>query len=354
MADTSDTKTKKLTANVKAAGCAAKMSSAELKQVLSAIPQMSSPEVLAGIDNFEDAAVYKISEDLAIVQTIDFFPPVVDDPFLFGQIAATNALSDVYAMGGKPILALNVLCFPTCDFPLAVVGEILRGGQSKVAEAGAILVGGHSIQSSEPIYGLSVTGVIHPDKILTNCGARDGDAMILTKPLGAGVGLLGMKGGELSKPAEQALLSNLTELNNKALDVALRYSIHAATDITGFGLIGHLSEMAQASGLKAIVDISSIEFLPEVKALAEQGFVPAGAYGNRKSFEPNTTYINDVDLAVSDLLFDPQTSGGLLFALDASVANELLQDLKRNGHKASLIGTFSQGERGMVEVRNGK
>jgi selenide,water dikinase len=341
---------RKLTANVKAGGCAAKLSSQELGEVLRGLPRPSCAELLTSIENFEDAAVYKLTEDLAIIQTVDFFPPVVDDPYLFGLIAATNALSDVYAMGGRPILALNILCFPTCDYPLDVVREILRGGSEQVAAAGAIVAGGHSIQSAEPVYGLCVTGVIAPGAVLTNGGARAGDNLVLCKPIGTGVGLLGLKGGILSQAAEQALINSMTTLSTKTLECARAYNLSAATDVTGFGLIGHLHEMAKGSGLTVRLNADAVPLLPEVQSLAEQGFVPAGAYGNRKSFEQFTTYINDVDLALCDLLFDPQTSGGLLLALDKSQTENLLRDLKRIGVDASCIGEFFDGSSGEVEV----
>jgi len=339
-----------LTANVKAGGCAAKIGAAELAQILTNLPLATSPNLLTGMEHFEDAAVYKISDELAIIQTIDFFPPVVDDPFLYGMISAANALSDVYAMGGTPILALNVLCFPTCDFPIEVVRDIVRGGATQVQAAGAILAGGHSIQSREPIYGLSVTGVVHPSKILTNGGAKAGDGIVLCKPIGTGVALLGMKANLMSKNADDVLLNSLTTLNNKTLEIALKFSPHAATDVTGFGLIGHVHEMAKASGLSAQIWADQIPFLPEVLELADQGFVPAGAYGNRKSYEQFTTYISDVDLPITDLLFDPQTSGGLLFAIPFEQSEQLVKELGALDIQAACIGKFKAGTSGFVEV----
>lgn len=352
---------RKLTANVKAAGCAAKLSSSELEAILRTIPKPVCPELLAGIDNFEDGAVYKITEALAIIQTIDFFPPLVDDPFLYGRIAAANALSDVYAMGGRPILALNVLCFPTCDYPLSVVEEILKGGASQVSEAGAVLAGGHSIQMSEPVYGLSVTGLVDPAEMLTNSGARSGDRVVLCKPLGTGICLLGMKAKELPETAERALLASLSMLNKRHLEIARRHKPRGATDVTGFGLAGHLHEMAKASGLSVRIEAKALPVLPQALELAEMGFVPAGAYGNRKSFEPFVSYINDVDLPISDLLFDPQTSGGLLFAVPPGESAAFCADLEKAGLTGSCIGEFhddtgkevvdgTAGSIGIVEV----
>ncbi len=351
--------THKLTANVKAGGCAAKISSAELHEILASVSgndiRKACPELMTGIDNFEDAAVYKLSERSAIIQTVDFFPPVVDDPYLFGVIAATNALSDIYAMGGRPILALNVLCFPTCDFPLEVVARILKGGADQVARAGAVIAGGHSIQSPEPVYGLAVTGLVDPAKVLTNSGAKAGDKIVLCKPIGTGVALLGMKGQVLSKDAEDALINGLTTLNNHSLDAALHteqseLDIQAATDITGFGLIGHIHEMSKGSGLAARLKAREVPLLPQVLDLAEQGFVPAGAYANRKSFEQFVCYIKEVDLALTDLFFDPQTAGGLLFAVEAKAAESLVSRLSSKGINAAIIGEFFEGTIGQVEL----
>jgi selenide,water dikinase len=342
---------RKLTANVKAAGCAAKISSLALKQVLSSLPGQNCPELLTSLDNFEDAAVYKITEDIAIIETVDFFPPVVDDPFLFGRIAAVNALSDVYAMGGNPVIALNILCFPTCDYPLEVVEEILKGGHSACAEAAVTIAGGHSIQGSEPVYGLAVTGLINPRSILTNGGAKEGDVLLLTKPLGTGVMLLGLKGDTLLEAESKQLLASLTLLNKGALEIAKKYEPSAATDITGFGMIGHTTEMALASGLSAYLYIDDLPFFAGAVTLASQGFVPAGAYGNRNAFGSSVINLGHIDVAVQDLLFDPQTSGGLLFALKEEPAMRLLKELIESGLTASIVGGFQPGEPGTIEVR---
>ncbi len=345
----------KLTASSKAAGCAAKVGAQELREILKGLPNMQCKNLITGIENFEDAAVYKLTEDIAIIQTVDFFPPVVDDPYVYGQIAAANAISDVYAMGGTPLLALNILCFPTCDYPIDVVREILRGGADKAAEANIPIAGGHSIQSAEPVYGLCVTGSIHPSKILTNSGARKSDRLLLCKPLGTGVGLLGLKAGLLSQSAAQALIDSMTTLSKSTMDIARMFSPSAATDITGYGLIGHLHEMAKGSKLAIRLYADSVPLLPETLALAEQGFVPAGSYGNRKSFEPFCSYINDWDVALCDLLYDPQTSGGLLIAISGSDIQNAVNELKKNGIGAACIGEFISGNAGSIEVvHNGK
>jgi selenide,water dikinase len=339
---------RKLTANVKAAGCAAKISSLELKQVLSSIKRPQCPELLTSLDNFEDAAVYKITEDIAIVETVDFFPPVVDDPFLFGRIAAVNALSDVYAMGGNPVIALNILCFPTCDYPLEVVEEILKGGQAACSEANVVIAGGHSIQGPEPVYGLSVTGIVNPKSMLTNGGAKAEDVLVLTKPLGTGVMLLGMKGELLQEAQNKQLFQSLTMLNKGALQIAKKYEPSAATDITGFGMIGHASEMALASGLSAYLYIDELPFFAGARSLAAQGFVPAGAYGNRNTFSSSVINLEHIETAIQDLLFDPQTSGGLMFSLKEEPAMRLLAELKENGYDAAIIGKMQTGTPGSI------
>ncbi len=357
MADKTEHQQKKLTANVKAGGCAAKLGAAELAKILAHLPQKSPPELLAGIGNFEDAAVYKISDDIAIVQTIDFFPPVVDDPYLFGQIAATNALSDVYAMGGRPVIALNVLCFPTCDFDEQVLADILKGGSDQVEKAGAVIAGGHSIQLGEPVYGLAVTGLVKPAELLTNGGAKPFDKLILTKPLGAGIALLALKAEMLADSSRTALLNNLTQLNSTALDCGRNFDLHALTDVTGFGLAGHLHEMAKGSGLKCRISVDAIKTLPDVIELAQQGFIPAGAYGNRESYMDSIAYLNKVELEMEDLIFDPQTSGGLLFSVKADHADALLDELLGHGLGACLIGEMLEVDtnetRGLVEVSSG-
>jgi selenide,water dikinase len=339
-----------LTSNVKAAGCAAKMSAHELKQILAGLPKVYDANLLTSITNFEDAAVYKLSDDQAIIQTVDFFPPVVDDPYLFGQIAATNALSDIYAMGGRPILALAVFSFPTCDYPLSTAAEILRGGADQVVRAGAIVAGGHSILGSETLYGLSVTGLINPAKMLTNGGAKRGDAIVLTKALGSGVSLLALKANLLSDDERARLFSSLTTLNNRPLAVLSDIHIHACTDVTGFGLIGHIHEMTKASKLSASIAVSNLRFMPSCLELAKEGLVPAGAYGNRKSFESNVSYINDLPLEVTDLLYDPQTAGGLLFAVDQKDLASVLNKLDNDNIEASHIGQFLEGIPGHIDI----
>lgn len=340
----------KLTTNIKAAGCAAKLSPVELAAIVQNLQVLKSPNLLAGINGFEDAAVYRVTDEIAIIQTIDFFPPVVDDPFLYGRIAAVNALSDVYAMGGRPILALNVLGFPTCDYPLEMARRIVEGGAEAALEAGAILAGGHSIQTKEPIYGMSVTGLVHPKKILTNAGAHEGDVIVITKPIGTGVCLLGIKGGLLADSDAAIVYHSMARLNAAALDAALKYPISAATDVTGFSLIGHLHEMAQASGLSVSLNSSAVPLLPQAKQCAAMGIVPAGAYANRNSYSSEVSFGSSVDLPITDLLFDPQTAGGLLLSCPEAESQSLLKDVIDAGCTAAIIGRFIKGAPGFVEV----
>ena len=338
---------KSLTDNVKFGGCSAKISAKELQTILQNLPLQSCDQLISSVQNFDDAAVYKISDQLAIVQTVDFFPPLVDDPYLFGLIAANNALSDIYAMGGRPIFALNLLGFPTCDFPLTVASEILRGGQDQVVKSGAVIAGGHSIQTPEILYGLSVTGLIDPAKVLTNSGAQSGDALVLTKPLGTGIAILGYQSGHLSKEASKSLLEGLTSLNEKPLAAIRNAQVKCVTDVTGFGLVGHLHEMAQASNRSVRLYASALPILPEAYELASQGFVPAAAYGNRNSFDQYVSFKEDIDLALCDLLFDPQTAGGLLIAVPEENLSVLLSELNGTGIQ---IGKFIDGEAGLIEV----
>ena len=341
---------KKLTAHIKAQGCAAKIGPVELAQIVASLPQFNSDKLICGNKNFEDAAVYKLTDELALVYTTDFFPPLIDDPYLFGRIAAVNALSDVYAMGGKPLLALNIFCFPTCDYPLELAQAIIAGGASAIQEADCLLVGGHSIQAPEPIYGLSVIGTISPDKILSNDGGRAGDALVLGKALGAGIALLSHKGEQLSTTAYKTMIDSLSRLNGPCLEIASKYQLHAATDITGFGLIGHVHEMAQASGLAARIESKKLPLLPEVLQCAALGLVPAAAYANRKSYSEYCRIDPAVDLSITDIMFDPQTSGGILFSLPHDEASKLTEELRSAGWDAACIGRFHQGAVGMIEV----
>lgn len=336
----------KLTKLAKCAGCGAKVGAGVLAQLLDGIRVHSDPNLLVGFDKSDDASVYKISDELALVQTVDFFPPIADDPYLFGQIAATNALSDVYAMGGEPKLALNLMCVPK-DMPGEAVHRMLRGGYDKVYEAGCLITGGHSIFDEEPKYGLAVTGFVHPDRVLTNSGAQPGDVLLLTKPLGIGILTTAHK-GELASPEGMELVYRLmTTLNKSARDVMVNFPVHACTDVTGFSLLGHLLEMAQGSGVRAVVHVDGVDVIPEAAELAKLGVLPEGMYRNRTFAEPSVD-VGETPLHLQDVLFDPQTAGGLLIAADPGCAGELLRALAPRVPSAQRIGEirpYSEGPR---------
>lgn len=329
----------KLTKLAKCAGCGAKVGAGVLAKLLEGIRVHHDPNLLVGFDKSDDASVYKISDELALVQTVDFFPPIADDPYLFGQIAATNALSDVYAMGGEPKLCLNIMAIPE-SMPMEAVHALLRGGYDKVYEAGALITGGHSIHDDEPKYGLAVTGFVHPDKILTNSGAKPGDVLLLTKPIGIGVLSTAKKVDMLSEENEALMYRMMTTLNKAARDAMVKYDVHACTDVTGFGLMGHLLEMCQGSGLAARVDTKGIDLIGAAMEFARMGVLPAGLYRNR-SFAESSVDAGEVELAVQDLLFDPQTSGGLLMAADPGDAESLLADLRGCVPSAQRVGELT-------------
>ncbi len=325
----------KLTKLAKCAGCGAKVGAGILAQLLGDIRVHHDPNLLVGFDKSDDASVYRVSDELALVQTVDFFPPIADDPYTFGQIAATNALSDVYAMGGEPKLCLNIMAVPE-SMPKEAVHEILRGGYDKVYEAGALITGGHSIYDDEPKYGLAVTGFVHPDKILTNSGAKPGDVLFLTKPLGIGI-LTTAEKADLLSPEGKALAQRLmTTLNKSARDVMVNYRVHACTDVTGFSFLGHASEMAVGSDVQLCIDTKGIDLIPEALEFARMGILPAGMYRNR-AFAQNMVDAQ-VELAVQDVLYDPQTAGGLLIACDAADADALYAELQTHVPSAQRVG----------------
>ncbi len=326
----------KLTKLAKCAGCGAKVGAGVLAQLLSDIKVHHDPKLLVGFDKSDDASVYQISDDLALVQTVDFFPPIADDPYTFGQIAATNALSDVYAMGGEAKLALNIMCVPE-DMPKDAVHQILKGGYDKVYEAGALITGGHSIFDDEPKYGLAVTGFVHPEKMLTNSGAKVGDVLILTKPIGIGVLTSAMKADLCSEEDKALAMRLMTTLNKAARDVMVKYNVHSCTDVTGFGLMGHSFEMAQGSGVSITMDVSGIDLIPSALEFARMGILPAGMYRNR-TFAEKAVDAGDTELAIQDLLFDPQTSGGLMMAVAPEDADALLAELQGKVPSAQRIG----------------
>ena len=336
----------KLTKLAKCAGCGAKVGAGVLAQLLEGLQVRRDPDLLVGFDRSDDAAVYRVSDDTALVQTVDFFPPIHDDPYTFGQIAATNALSDVYAMGGEPKLALNLLCVPE-SMPRQAVHDLLRGGYDKVYEAGALIAGGHSILDDEPKYGLCVTGFVHPDRVLTNSGAKPGDVLLLTKPLGIGVLTTAAKAG-LTSPAGQELAVRLmTTLNKAARDAMVKYRVHACTDVTGFGLLGHACEMAQGSGVSITLRVADVDLIGEAVELASQGILPEGMYRNRSFAEPEVDP-GETPLCQQDVLYDPQTAGGLLIAVDPADADALYTELQACVPSAQRIGaveSYTEGKR---------
>lgn len=334
----------KLTKLAKCAGCGAKVGAGVLAQLLEDIKVHHDPNLLVGFDKSDDASVYKVSEDLALVQTVDFFPPIADDPYLFGQIAATNALSDVYAMGGEPKLCLNIMAIPK-DMPKEAVHELLKGGYDKVYEAGALITGGHSILDDEPKYGLAVTGFVHPEKMLTNSGAKPGDVLFFTKPLGTGIVTSAARADLVSKETMDKVMEMMTTLNKSARDVMVKYRIHACTDVTGFGMLGHLYEVAKGSDVQITLDVDAIDLLPEALELACMGILPEGMYRNR-SFAQEAVDEGDVELAKQDMLYDPQTAGGLVMACHPEDAEALFAELKTAVPSAQKIGTVTAYEGG--------
>ncbi|XER09822.1 Selenide, water dikinase [Sporomusa rhizae] len=314
------------------------------------LPAMQHPNIIVGIDTSDDAGVYRLNESTALVQTVDFFTPIVDDPYLFGQIAAANSLSDVYAMGATPLTALNIVAFPNCKLPGEVLGAILKGGQAKVAEAGAVIIGGHTIDDTEPKYGLSVTGLVHPDKVWTNAGAKPGDCLLLTKPLGTGI-LSSAARADLFPQGAQAAIDSMAALNATAAKVAAGYTVHACTDITGFGLAGHVYEMAAGSQVDIELDSVALPLLPEAADAAAMGFVPGGAYSNRM-YLTQVDFDGDVPENIRDICFDPQTSGGLLLSVPAAESEDLLAALQAAGLAASrIIGEVTGMGEGKVHVK---
>ena len=309
---------------------------------MSLLPRINDKNLLIGIDTSDDAAVYKLSPDIAVIQTIDFFTPVVDDPYTFGQIAASNALSDVYAMGGKPVLALNIACFPSC-MDMGILGQIMKGGADKVNEAGAIIAGGHTVDDKVPKYGLSVMGIVHPDRIMPNSGAKPGDVLILTKPIGTGVINTAIKGEIAEKAHVDAAIKAMAELNKYAAEAAEPFKINGCTDITGFGLIGHMLEMAQGGNVTAHLMSKEVSFVDGAAEYASMGLIPAGAYRNRTHAERDVKLTVEDDYVI-DLLYDPQTSGGLLYSLPERYGEELLEAMASKDVKASVVGYVTELE----------
>jgi len=311
---------------------------------------MFDERLLVGFDKSDDAAVYKLDDNKALIQTLDFFTPMVDDPYLFGQIAASNSLSDVYAMGGKPIVAMNIVCFPSC-YDMSILGEILKGGADKVIEAGAILVGGHTVDDKEPKYGLSVAGLVHPDRVLANSGAKPGDALILTKPIGTGIVSTGMKADMVQKSTVDEVVKIMAHLNKYAAEALDGFEVNSVTDITGFGFLGHAAEMAKGSGVTLEIFSGDVPVMSEAEELAKMGIIPAGMYRNKK-FIQGDVLCKGVSEPIMDILYDPQTSGGLLVSVPQEHARALADKMISCGSLAAkIVGrVLSKEEKSIIVI----
>jgi selenide,water dikinase len=304
-----------------------------------------------GFETSDDAAVYRLTEDIAFISTVDYITPPVDDPYWFGQIAAANSLSDVYAMGGRPLTALNLVMFPSTKLEMALLREILRGGHDKVVEAGAVMAGGHSVDDNEPKYGLAVTGVVHPGRILTNCGSQEGDALVLTKPLGTGVLFNARRSGKLPWPELEKILPGVASLNRAAMEAALEFDLHACTDVTGFGLAGHALELSKGSGREIILHYEKLPVYPNALEMYGKGETTGSNKPNRKLSEGLLEIKRRLSGKEEELLFDPQTSGGLLLSVPAAEAERLIERLKGAGvEAASMVGEVTAGKGPFIRV----
>ncbi len=314
---------------------------------------MTDPNLIAGIEHCDDAGVYKINDDLALIQTVDFFTPIVDDPYTFGQVAVANALSDVYAMGGKPLTALNIICFPINTMDISILHEVLKGGLQKMREAGVLLVGGHSVEDNEIKYGLSVTGTIDPRKVLLNRGARAGDMLVLTKPIGTGIINTALKAKMVPDALVEKAIHSMAELNKGAAELMNScMHVHACTDVTGFGLLGHAAEMIEESDVGIVIFANRIPLFTEIKDFAEMGILPGGLHRNRKFRESMVEQKPTCPDWIMDALYDPQTSGGLLFSLPRSEAEPLIKAMHNDGIRhAAIIGEIVPEPRGRIIVK---
>lgn len=319
----------------KGGGCTAKLGPGILSRVLERIPKKYDENLLIGFESSDDASVYKLTDDIAMVQTLDFFPPMVDDPYTFGKIAAANALSDIYAMGGEVKTALNIVCFPE-QMDLNILGDIIQGGSEKVEEAGGVLSGGHSIMDQDVKYGLSVTGIINPNKIYQNNGCKVGDKLILTKPLGVGIISTANRVGEASKEAMDKAIESMCTLNKYAAEIIKKYDVHACTDVTGFSLLGHLNEMV-AGDCSAIIESTKVPYIKEARQYADEFLLTAAAQRNR-NFLQDKVLFNIDDFAMEEILFDPQTSGGLLIAVNPEDVEEIMKELETLSLPCGVIG----------------
>ncbi len=344
--------TVRLTQVAKRAGCAAKHPPGYLFPLLRGLPQITDPNVMIGTNTADDAAVYRLSADTALVLTTDFFTPVVDDPYDFGAVAAANALSDVYAMGGRPLTALNLVGFPDDTLDVSILAEILRGGAEKAREAGIDLVGGHTIKTDEPIYGLAVTGVVHPDRVVSNAGGKPGDLLVLTKPLGIGILTTAAKQNKDTRAAIGVAIRLMSTLNRAACDAMLAVGVHAATDVTGFGLLGHLRNVVAASECAATVWLEEVPVLEDAWVYVKEGIAPGGTHANFRYLSEHVTYEDGIDKTGQLVLSDAQTSGGLLIAVEPSRVAALVAELETRGTPArAIVGQLEKGPAGKIRVK---
>ena len=314
------------------------------------LPKQTDPNVLIGFDTADDAGVYRLTDDLALVQTVDFFTPIVDDPYTFGQIAAANALSDVYAMGARPISALSIVGFPNRAENLDVLEQILQGGHAKMQEAGCVVIGGHSIGDEEIKFGYAVTGLVNPARMLANASAQPGDRLVLTKRIGTGIIATALKANRASEASVAAAIESMSTLNRAASEVALEFPVHAATDITGFGLLGHAREMAVASKVSLVLRTAQIEFLPEALSYSRQGFVPGGLKRNAEFLAGCVEFARGIPEEVQNLFFDPQTSGGLFLSVEAQAASCLVAALRERAVPAQEVGEVVEKTKPLIQV----
>jgi selenide,water dikinase len=343
-----------LTQLVENAGCASKISQADLKAALAGLPRVSDPSVLISSDTCDDAGVYKLNERLALVQSVDVFTPCVDDAYLFGQIAAANSVSDIYAMGGRPLTALSVAAFPVEKLSLRVMNRMLQGGISKIKEAGAVVIGGHSIKDKEVKFGFAVTGVVHPRKIVTNAGARVGDALILTKPIGTGALCFAAQLGKAAPSLLAEAGRSMAELNKAAAEIMVEAGVSAATDVTGFGLAGHLSELACQSGVTVEIDLAAVPVFDGVLDCFRSGLISGAVERNREYASGFITKDGELGEELEAVLYDPQTSGGLLLSVVSSRSSALLRELKRRGaRRAAAIGRVVAASEGKIILTRG-
>ena len=341
-----------LMSTVEYGGCSAKLSPDALDKLLKSLNFKVDKNLLVGTDTHDDAAVYWLNDEQAIIFTTDFFPPMCSDAYTFGQIAATNALSDVYAMGGKVLMALNLIMFPSDKIPIEVLGDILKGGEDKVHEAGGLIVGGHTIDDYPPKYGLAVVGLVHPDKIITNAKAKAGDVLILTKAIGTGTVLAGKRLGLVDENAYSSAIENMKQLNKTAGEAMTKHSIRCATDITGFGLLGHLLKMAKGSNVCLQIDVERVPFINGALGLIEIGCIPGASFRNQRFVEDDSVDISGCSYEEKMLLYDAQTSGGMVMCVSENKANDIIQELKPHDKETAIIGRVSEYKNNYVVARH--